>query len=251
VDFVKRVATPGSKDFVPEPERIATFDNDGTLWAEQPLYFQFAFALDRVQALAPQHPEWKEQQPFKAVLEGDLKTVFASGEHGLGDIVYLSQPSDWKVLVTTPNNSMRYVYSNFNTQPEGPVVLEVPAAVGAGVFGSMVEAWQVPLADVGPEGEDQGKGGKYLLPPPDFKGDVPASYFAVRSQTYNGYALLRAISQSSSEADVAKAIALVKQVRLYPLSKAANPPPTRFVDVFGVVFDGIVRYDESFYASLA
>jgi phosphoglycolate phosphatase-like HAD superfamily hydrolase len=87
VDFVKRVTTPGSKDFVPEPERIATFDNDGTLWAEQPLYVQLAFALDRVQALAPQHPEWKEQQPFKAVLEGDLKTVFASGEHGLMELV--------------------------------------------------------------------------------------------------------------------------------------------------------------------
>jgi haloacid dehalogenase-like hydrolase len=87
VDFVKRVTTPGSKDFVPEPERIATFDNGGTLWAEQPLYVQAAFALDRVQALAPQHPEWKEQQPFKAVLEGDLQTVFASGEHGLMELL--------------------------------------------------------------------------------------------------------------------------------------------------------------------
>jgi haloacid dehalogenase-like hydrolase len=87
VDFVARVTTAGSKDFVPEPERIAVFDNDGTLWAEQPLYFQLAFALDRVQALAPQHPEWQEQQPFKAVLEGNLKTVFASGEHGLMELV--------------------------------------------------------------------------------------------------------------------------------------------------------------------
>jgi hypothetical protein len=87
VDFVARVTMAGSKDFVPEPERIAVFDNDGTLWAEQPLYFQLAFALDRVQALAPQHPEWQEQQPFKAVLEGNLKTVFASGEHGLMELV--------------------------------------------------------------------------------------------------------------------------------------------------------------------
>ena len=86
-DLVKRVTTPGGKDFVPPAERIATFDNDGTLWSEQPLYFQLAFALDRVKALAPQHPEWKEKQPFKAVLEGDLKTVFAGAEHALLELV--------------------------------------------------------------------------------------------------------------------------------------------------------------------
>ena len=83
VDFVKRVTAKGSKDFVPPAERIATFDNDGTLWAEQPLYFQLFFALDRVKALAPQHPGWKDKQPFKAALEEDLKTVAASGMAGL------------------------------------------------------------------------------------------------------------------------------------------------------------------------
>lgn len=71
--FVSRVTTPGSPGFVPQPERIATFDNDGTLWTEQPMYTQMVFVLDRVKALAPQHPEWKQQQPFKAILEGDLK----------------------------------------------------------------------------------------------------------------------------------------------------------------------------------
>src|SRR5207302_2903823 len=71
IDFVERVTKPGSPDFVRPEERIATFDNDGTLWAEQPIYFQFAFAIDRVKALAPQHPEWKKQQPFAAVLAGD------------------------------------------------------------------------------------------------------------------------------------------------------------------------------------
>ena len=68
-DFVARVTTQGGADFVPPAERIATFDNDGTLWSEQPIYFQFAFAIDRVKALAPQHPEWKTEQPFKAVLD--------------------------------------------------------------------------------------------------------------------------------------------------------------------------------------
>jgi phosphoglycolate phosphatase-like HAD superfamily hydrolase len=87
VDFVERVVKEASSDFVPVSERIATFDNDGTLWSEQPVYFQAAFAFDRVKALAPQHPEWKTQQPFKGVLEGDVKAVAASGEGGLAEIL--------------------------------------------------------------------------------------------------------------------------------------------------------------------
>jgi hypothetical protein len=86
-DFVTRVTTPGSPGFVPESERIATFDNDGTLWVEQPMYIQLAFALDRVKALAPRHPEWRDIQPFKAVLEGDLKALAASGEKGLIELI--------------------------------------------------------------------------------------------------------------------------------------------------------------------
>jgi len=82
VDFVKRVTTPG-KDFVPEPERIATFDNDGTLWAEQPMYFQALFIFDRIKALAPEHPEWKDKEPFASVLKGDVKGALAGGEHAL------------------------------------------------------------------------------------------------------------------------------------------------------------------------
>src|SRR5436309_10303211 len=73
VDFVAKVTKEGSPDFVPVAERIATFDNDGTLWAEQPLYFQFLFALDRVKLLAPQHPEWANQEPFASLLKGDVK----------------------------------------------------------------------------------------------------------------------------------------------------------------------------------
>jgi phosphoserine phosphatase len=87
VDFVTKVTDKGSADFVPEPQRIATFDNDGTLWSEQPAYFQLLFAIDRVKALAPRHPEWKTQQPFKAVLEGDMQALAAAGEKGLLQLV--------------------------------------------------------------------------------------------------------------------------------------------------------------------
>ncbi len=87
LDFVARVTTQGGPFFVPVEQRIATFDNDGTLWVEQPMYVQLAFALDRVKAMAPMHPEWKTKQPFAAVLDGDLKALAASGEKGLVEII--------------------------------------------------------------------------------------------------------------------------------------------------------------------
>ncbi len=87
ISFVTKVTTRGEPDFIPETERIATFDNDGTLWTEQPLYVEFVFALDRVKALAPTHPEWKTEQPFRAVLENDQQTLLAGGEAGLMKII--------------------------------------------------------------------------------------------------------------------------------------------------------------------
>ena len=86
-DFVTRVTTRGDADFVPPAERIATFDNDGTLWGEQPAYFQLMFAIDRIRALAPMHPEWKAKQPYKAVLEGDMRAFAATGEQGVAELV--------------------------------------------------------------------------------------------------------------------------------------------------------------------
>jgi hypothetical protein len=88
--FVQRVTEQGSPDLVPPSERIATFDNDGTLWCEHPLYVQLAFALDRVKAMAPTHPEWASKQPFQAVLEGDLKALAEAGERGLVELVLVT-----------------------------------------------------------------------------------------------------------------------------------------------------------------
>jgi hypothetical protein len=87
VSFVTRVTNAGGAEFVPVPERIAVFDNDGTLWSEQPMYIQLAFTLDRIRELAPRHPEWKNKQPFKAVLAGDMKTALAGGNRSLGELV--------------------------------------------------------------------------------------------------------------------------------------------------------------------
>ena len=119
LDFVARVTNPASPDFVPEPERIATFDNDGTLWAEQPLYFQLFFTIDRVKALAPEHPDWKSRQPFQAVLENDMEALLETGEHGLIEIVMATHSgmtteefeqtvSDWLATATHPTTGRPY-----------------------------------------------------------------------------------------------------------------------------------------------
>jgi phosphoglycolate phosphatase-like HAD superfamily hydrolase len=87
IEFVEKTSTEGSPDFVAPEDRIATFDNDGTLWVEQPLYTQLAFALDRIKALAPANSDWKTTQPFQAILEGDLESLKTEGKHALAEII--------------------------------------------------------------------------------------------------------------------------------------------------------------------
>ncbi|MFM7151391.1 MAG: haloacid dehalogenase-like hydrolase, partial [Gemmataceae bacterium] len=87
LDFVAKVTREGGPDFVPVPDRIAVFDNDGTLWSEQPMYAQLAFGINQVKVLVKDHPEWKEKLPFKAALEGDLKNLMASGLKGVTELV--------------------------------------------------------------------------------------------------------------------------------------------------------------------
>ena len=117
--FVAKVTKEGSPDFVPPAERIATFDNDGTLWAEQPVYFQFYFAMDRVKALAPQHPEWKEKEPFASLLNGDMKAVLEGGEASIVQIVMATHAgltteefekavSDWITTAKHPKTGKLY-----------------------------------------------------------------------------------------------------------------------------------------------
>src|SRR6266851_4578795 len=93
LDFMPRVTIVGGSDFVPAPERIATFDNDGTLWTEQPNYFQIIFAMDRVRAMAAQHPEWRTTEPFRSVLAGDRAALAAMGEKGMLEIMAATHAS--------------------------------------------------------------------------------------------------------------------------------------------------------------
>jgi len=113
-----------------------------------------------------------------------------------------------------------------------------------------MDAWQVPLEDVGPAGVDKGKGGKYLILPPNHRAAVPKGYIALRSMNYQGYALLRSILKSGSDVDVAKAVAYAKRIKLYPLAQAGKLPATTFVDAIDVVYDSTIPYDLRYFQSL-
>jgi phosphoserine phosphatase len=126
VAFVEKVTKEGSSDFVPVPERIASFDNDGTLWAEQPMYFQAFFVFDRIKALAPQHPEWKEKEPFASVLKGNVKAALAEGEHALLEMAMATHTgmtteefytivADW--IATAKHPKTKRLYTEMVYQP--------------------------------------------------------------------------------------------------------------------------------------
>ncbi len=143
LDFVARVSRESGPDFVKPAERIAVFDNDGTLWAEQPVYFQVQFAFDRIKALALQHPDWKEKQPFKAVLEGDARALAATGEKGLLEIMavthagmttedFAKSVADW--LATARHPRFNRPYSELIYQP----MLELRAYLHANAFKTFI-----------------------------------------------------------------------------------------------------------------
>jgi len=142
-DFVDKVTTPGSTGFVPVPERIAVFDNDGTLWSEQPMYFQAFFIFDRVKAIAPSHPEWQTQEPFASILKGDLKSAFAGGEPALVELAMATHAgmtseefdrivADW--ITTARHPVTKRLYTEMVYQP----MLELLAYLRANGFKTFI-----------------------------------------------------------------------------------------------------------------
>jgi hypothetical protein len=143
VEFVTRVTHLGNPDFIPPSERIATFDNDGTLWAEQPIYFQLAFALDRIKAMAPQHPEWEKQEPFASLLKGDMAGALAGGEKAVVEILAVTHAGmttvefeqtvkDW--FATAKHSTTQRRYSQMVYQP----MLELLAYLRANGFKTFI-----------------------------------------------------------------------------------------------------------------
>lgn len=164
-------------------------------------------------------------------------------------VVYWSKLPDWKNQTLTPNPDVIYLMPFYDTR-NGPMVLEIPPSDGGSITGSLDDGWQTAIEDVGPAGLDKGKGGRYLILPPHFKGSVPAGYFPMQSSTFSGYALLRSNIGSGSEDDIVKAAAYGRRVQLYPLAQAGDPPPTRFVDALGTEFDSTIQYDHRFFEVL-
>jgi hypothetical protein len=183
-----------------------------------------------------------------------LQAMLNKTEGKVNEFIYWSRPPDWKNQTLTPNPDAIYFMSFFNTKDTGPVVIEVPPAEGGSLAANIDDIWQTALEDAGPEGADQGKGGKYLILPPDYNGNPPAGYFVLRSQTYGGFALFRSNLTGRTEADFVKSVAYAKRLKIYPLAQAANPRPTTFTDVREILYDrcegDFVRLNHSFRPAL-
>jgi len=177
--------------------------------------------------------------------------AFAKINGNYNQVVIWPKLLDWKNQTLTPNPDVIYLMPFFNTEKVGPVVLEIPPADNGVFNGSVMTYWQNAIEDVGPGGVDKGKGGKYLFLPPGYdKTKIPAGYIPLQSDTYRGYALLRSVLKSGSDADVATAVAYSKRIKVYPLSEASKNPSTVFVDASEKIYDSAIPYDISFYEAL-
>lgn len=163
-------------------------------------------------------------------------------------VIYWSQPVNAKNQTLTPNPDTIYLNPFYDTR-KGPLVLEIPPAGDDGVIvGSVDICWQNALIDVGPDGADKGKGGKYLITPPGYKETVPEGFTELKSDTYQGFVILRSNFKSRSPEGIAEAVAHGKKIKFYPLGQAEDS--TVFVDAYDKPFDCTIPYDASFYESL-
>ncbi len=173
-----------------------------------------------------------------------------AGGPGDNQIVFWPGLLDWRNQTLTPNPDVIYLMPFFTTKDVGPVVLEIPPADDGSLNGSIMNYWQVAIEDIGPAGIDQGNGGRCLILPPDWTGDIPSGYIPLRSDTYQGYGLIRSVLRSGSDEDIAAAIAYAKRIKLYPLAEADDPPETAWVDGSNGVFDAAIPYDLEFFRAL-
>jgi hypothetical protein len=180
--------------------------------------------------------------------------TFRDGHKAIGVgykvIAYHSKIQDWRFQTATPNNTTPYVIFFWNIK-DGPIVIEIPpSADGVGIFGTLMDAWQRPIDDVGAKGRDKGNGGKYVLVPEGYQGALLARSYTYHQRTNNGFGILRAIIPDASAENVKKAAEFAKKIKIYPLSKADNPPKNRYVDIYGKIMEGTPVLDETIYAEL-
>ncbi len=179
---------------------------------------------------------------------------FRDGHKALGvnqnDIAYHTKIQDWKFQTATPNNTTPYVNFFWNIE-DGPIVVEIPpSADGVGIFGTLMDAWQRPIDDVGAKGRDKGNGGKYVLVPEGYQGPLLPKSYTYYQRTNNGFAILRAIIPDASAENVKKAAEFAKRIKVYPLSQASNPPANNYIDIYGQIMEGTPVMDETIYTEL-
>jgi len=179
---------------------------------------------------------------------------FRDGHEDLGvkqnDIAYHTKIQDWRFQTATPNNTTPYVNFFWNIE-DGPVVVEIPpSADGVGIFGTLMDAWQRPIDDVGAKGRDHGNGGKYVLVPKGYQGVLLPKAYTYEQRTNNGFAILRAIIPDASPENIKKAAEFAKKIKVYPLAKANKPPKNKYVDIYGKIMEGTPVLDETIYAEL-
>ena len=160
-------------------------------------------------------------------------------------IYYYSRPMDWRARMVTGNNNSPYIHTYHDLSKTGPVVLEIPPATDTNsFFGTFLDSWHRPIIDVGPDGVDQGKGGKYLIVPKGYEGQT-SGFIVVEQETHKGYISFRSLTKSTSEADMKKHQKYVHQLKFYPLG--ASSTGTKFVDLYGTVYDATIKFDMRFW----
>ena len=168
---------------------------------------------------------------------------------GFNTIYYLSQPPTPKTETLTANNQTGYATILMTTR-NGPVVLDIPPASDrAMIFGSAVDIWEVPVADMGPAGFDKGRGGRYLFLPPGYEGDIPEGYFTVPMKTYNIFVALRLIPRNG--ASFSEAANYAMNINAYSLAEADKPPAGNYIDIYDKHLPTLPDYDLSYYEDIA
>ena len=163
------------------------------------------------------------------------------------DVGYYSKVQDWRFQTATPNNTTPYILCHW-TIKDGPIVVEIPAATAdVGIFGTLMDAWQRPIDDVGAAGRDKGRGAKYLLLPMDYTGPSLPGAMVYRQRTHNGFAILRPIIANSSPENLKKAADYVKKMKIYPLGKK---PKTKYVDLYGKLLEMTPVLDKNIYREI-
>ncbi len=180
-----------------------------------------------------------------------LQEMLTKTSGKVNQVIYWGKPLDWHNQTLTPNPDTLYFMAFLNTKDVGPIVIDIPPADNSGSLNAnIVNIWQMALEDGGLLGIDKGKGVKFLVLPPGYKGKIPQGYTPLRPETFGSYALMRSNLKSHDEEDVAKSVAYGRKVKIYPLSQAANPSSTVFTDVKDANFDSTIRYDRSFFVNL-